>query len=473
MSKRTRQPRPQASPTVDSFQNFATRTGLGTPNTNSASTYGFSPISRDRVKLEFTYRSSWIAGRAVDTVAEDMTREGVELLGEIEPEQQEELETEATRLKLWPALCDTIRWSRLYGGALGVLLIDGQDPASPLDLRTIRRGQFKGLLVLDRWMVQPSLMDLVKDMGPDLGMPKFYDVLPATSGLAGARLHYSRVIRLGGEALPYWQRIAENLWGASVLERLWDRLIPFDSATEGAAQLVYKAHLRTYKVKGLREILAVGGAAEKGLRKQMEMVRFYQSNEGMTLMDGEDEFDAHSYSFAGLPDIITQFGQQISGALDIPLIRLFGQAPAGLSGNHDAEIRNYYDSLKEKQEQALRSGVRTMYEVLYRSTYGTEPPKGFDIKFRPLWQMSENESADVATKTTTAVTTAYDAGLISRATALKELRQSSATTGVFTNISDEEITEAENEPPPMPGELTPEEANGTQETPGAGPSTES
>jgi len=32
--------------------------------------------------------------------------------------------------------------------------------------------QFKGLLVLDRWQVAPSLTDLVSDIGPDLGMPK-------------------------------------------------------------------------------------------------------------------------------------------------------------------------------------------------------------------------------------------------------------------------------------------------------------
>jgi hypothetical protein len=35
------------------------------------------------------------------------------------------------------------------------------------------RPHFKGLLVLDRWMVEPSLNNLVSDPGPDLGLPKF------------------------------------------------------------------------------------------------------------------------------------------------------------------------------------------------------------------------------------------------------------------------------------------------------------
>ena len=55
--------------------------------------------------------------------------------------------------------------------------------------------------------------------------------------------------------------------GMSVVERIWDRLTAFDSATVGAAQLVYKAHLRTYSVEKLRELIALGGPAFEALLK--------------------------------------------------------------------------------------------------------------------------------------------------------------------------------------------------------------
>lgn len=446
------QRRPQGSPTVDSFQNLATRTGLGAPNINAESQYAFSPVSRNRVQMEYAYRSSWIAGQAVDTVAEDMTREGVEIKGDIEPDQMEEIERQASVLRLWDAICENVKWARLYGGSIAVMLIDGQDVSTPLVLDTVAKGQFKGLLVLDRWVVTPTLHDVITTLGPEMGRPRYYDVVADAAGMQSMRIHHSRVLRMDGVDLPYWQRIAENGWGQSVLERLWDRLIPFDSATEGAAQLVYKAHLRTYKVKGLREIIATGGKVFEGLVKQIELVRQYQSNEGLTLMDAEDEFEAHTYTFSGLTDVLLQFAQQLSGALSIPLIRLFGQAPAGLSGNHDGEIRNYYDSVKEQQEKKLRTGVRVVYDVLYRSTFGKPPPKNFDIDFRPLWQMNDEQKANVAVQVTSAVTAAHDAGVIDRATALKELRQSGQKTGVFTNVTDEQIKEAEDEPPPLPGE---------------------
>lgn len=468
MSRRNKQRRPSpanatATKTSDSFQNLVARVGYQTANQNSASQYGFSPVTRDRVQMEFVYRSSWIAGQAVDTFAQDMTREGVEIKGDLEPDQIELLQRSADRLRLWDAICDTIKWARLYGGCLAVLLIDGQKSETPLRLDTVTEGQFKGLLVLDRWVVQPTLTQLVQELGPEMGKPVFYDVIADSNGLPSQRIHHSRVIRIDGVDLPYWQRIAENGWGQSILERLWDRLIAYDSATQGAAQLIYKAHLRTYKVEGLREILSIGGKAEQGLMKQIEMIRLYQSNEGLTLMDAKDDFEAHQYAFSGLSDMLLQFGEQISGATGIPLTRLLGQSPAGLSSTGESDIRNYYDNVAQEQERRLRTGIGKLYNVLYRSVFGNEPPENFDFDFNPLWQLDDEQKADIATKVATAVVGASDAGLIDRATALKELRQSSRVTSVFTNITDEDIKEAENEPPPVFGEEPPD-----VETPNAG-----
>jgi hypothetical protein len=48
----------------------------------------------------------------------------------------------------------------------------------------------------------------------------------------------------------------------------------------------------------------------------------------MTLMDKSDDFQTHSYSFAGIADVILRFAEQVSGATGIPLVRLFGQSPS-------------------------------------------------------------------------------------------------------------------------------------------------
>lgn len=445
--------------TSDSFVNFGARLGLGAGSQQDGSHYAFNYTSRNRINLEAAYRSNWVIGLAVDVKAEDMTRAGITIADEaLDPEDIAALDDEIEQLGISTSLCDTGKWARLYGGAIAVLLVDGQDMATPLNLDSIGEGQFKGLAVLDRWQIQPTLNNLVTEFGPNLGKPKFYDVTPGAEMLIGQRIHHSRVIRMDGLKLPWYQKMAENGWGQSIVERLYDRIIAFDSTTAGVAQLVYKAHLRTYKIEGLRGVVATGGPALQGLIAQMEFVRQYQTNEGVTIMDAADEFETHSYTFAGLDDVLLQFGQQISGATQIPLVRLFGQSPAGLNSTGESDLRTYYDGVAKDQDRDLRPGWRTVLNCVHRSRLGRAPSKNLTFTFNSLWQMTDTEKAAHADTITKAVTAAEDAGIISQQTALKELRQASKINGVFTHISDDDINAAESEPPdpnetqdPMPG----------------------
>lgn len=431
----------------DSFVNFAARLGYRGGSQQDNSHYQFDYISRNRLQMEAAYRSNWVAGVAVDTVAEDMTRAGVEITSEMDPDDITSLHHAEKRLEIWDSIADAIRWSRLYGGAIAVMLIDGQSLESPLNLDSIGEGQFKGLLVLDRWLVQPTLSDLVTEYGPSLGLPRYYDVVADSMALSRQKIHHSRCIRLEGLRLPYWQRVSENLWGQSVLERIWDRLIAFDSTTEGAAQLVYKAHLRSYKVQDLRDIISQGGPALDGLMQQIELMRQTQTNEGLTLMDANDEFEANSYTFAGLSDMMLQFGQQLSGALQVPMVRLFGQSPAGLSSTGESDLRTYYDNINASQESRLRRALHTLYEIMARSEMGKALPDDFDFSFRSLWQMSDTEKATVAQTVGGTLNQLEQSGNISHVNVLRELRDMSKTTGYFSSITDEQIEEAEAEPP--------------------------
>lgn len=446
---RTTPAKPVAQRTDDSFANFQARLGWGTDNQTSASQYTLTYQSRNRVWLEAAYRGSWIVRAAVDAIPEDMTRAGIEMSG-LDPADTTRLEREMARLANWDQLCDTGKWAQLYGGCLGVMLIDGQDLATPLRIETVGRDQFKGLLVLDRWMVAPPVGELVTELGPDLGKPKFYEVIAATAGLPTGKIHYSRVIRMDGEALPFYQRIAENGWGLSILEPMWDRLIAFDSATVGIGQLVYKAHLRVLQIEKLREILAAGGPAEAALRKQIEFTRYAQTNEGITLLDATDVFNTHQYSFSGLDNVLIQFGHQLCGAIGVPYTRMFGQAPAGLNATGEGDMKQYHEKIKQRQERKLRNPLGRLLAVQARSRLGTALPEDFDFQFRNLQEMSEAEKAEIGAKTTDAVTSAVDANLLTRSGGMKELKASAPNTGMFGTITDEQIAQAEQEEAAMP-----------------------
>jgi uncharacterized protein len=441
-----------AGATMDSFVNLGQKLGVGADNATSTASYGYNPISRNRTLLEWMHRGSWIAGVAVDGVADDMTRAGIEFHTDLPPDVMERLNASATALQVWDKLNETIRWGRLYGGSICVALIDGQDLRSPLRLNTVAAGQFKGLLPLDRWMVDPSLEDLITDYGPSLGLPKYYRVGVNAPALAGQVVHHSRVmLRLEGVQLPHQQRLTENLWGISVLERLYDRMIAFDSATTGAAQLVYKSYLRTLKIEGFRDIVAAGGTSMNGLLAYVDVMRRFQGIEGITLLDATDTFEVQQHSaFSGLDSALNQFGQQLSGALQIPLVRLFGQSPAGLNSTGESDLRMYYDHINQQQNKTLLSGVTTIYRLLAASGE-MDLPNNSEIAFKNLWQLQSKEKADIASSTGATVSKAHEDGLIGRRTALLELRQSSRITGVFSNITDELIDAADDEVAPPGG----------------------
>lgn len=479
-----------AAQTEDGFVNFSSKVGVaargtcGPRNIISKGTYEPNEITRNRLILEFAYRGSWIAGKVIDCPAEDMTREGVSITTNERADKVADIKAEMTRLDIMGAYRECIQWGALYGGCIGVYQIEGQKLASPLKLDTIQKGQFKGISVYDRWQLWPVLTELI-ETGPEAGLPKFYDLvqgqniadpqsLPGyASGEQGARspqgtvrIHHSRLFRLGGHKLPFYQAITEMLWDQSILERMWDRLIAFDDATMNSLQLIAKAHLRMIKFANLRDIMAAGPDARKGLEAQVAWMREQQSNEGMTAIDKDDEFETETFTFTGLPEMLREASQQVSGASNIPLVRLFCQSPSGLNATGDADLRMYYDSIKMRQEAKMRNPLDTTIKILWRSLTGEAAPKDMQFTFNPLWQLTAVDRTTVGKNVTDTILEAHDKGVTSQALTLKELKQASPETGLFTHITDEDIEQAEDEPPPSPNELQPEIEPGQ---PGEGP----
>lgn len=447
----------EATKFLDGYDNFVSRVGLNNENSLSAGIYAFNLVTRNRVQLEAAYRGSWVVGAVIDCFAQDMTRAGIEITTNEAEDDIKDIQSEISKKKIFSSVCETISWGRLYGGALGMFQIDGQDTATPLRIETVGKDQFLGIAVFDRWQLQPDLTSVIK-AGPDIGLPEFYAIVTTASQTAPAaavatgqiRVHHSRVFRYVGIKLPFFQAITEQMWGESILERMWDRLISFDNATMSSASLIDRANLRTVGIKGLREIIASGGKAQKTLEKMFEMMEVLQSNQRMTLLDSEDVFTSTSYSFAGLSDMLLQYGQQLSGACGIPLIRLFGQSPSGLNASGDSDLRMYYDNIHSEQEAKLRAPFDVLLKILWRSVYGKDAPKDLEFNFTALWQMSSIDKSNYGKTMTETVIGAKDAGLTSTVSAMKDLRQMSRETGLFSNITDEEIAEAEDIEPPFP-----------------------
>ena len=449
------EPQPILSRALDAFSNVLARLGAGTPNLLEGTEYSLQRMSRDFNTLNALYRESWIVRRIIDVIPADMLKNWITITSGLDPDVEKRLSLTLRRTQLIDKLKRGMQWGRLYGGALGVMLVkhQGYDLSQPLQLDWIMPGDFAGLLIFDRWNgVNPS-SELIEDISdPDYGYPKYYTVTDPAGG-GSVKIHYSRVARFPGATLPFWEEIAEMQWGASVIESIFDELRKRDNVSWNIAQLTFMANIRVLKMQDLGQLLAAtDNESQAELLRTLEAQNMLLNNMGMQVMDAADGLETHQYTFGGLADCYQQFIMDISGAAEIPVTRLFGRSPSGLNATGESDLQNYYDMIAEKQESYLRPILNKVLPPFIISTLGSLPDD-FDFEFDPVAEPTDKERADLAKCGTDNVVAAYNAGLISQRTALKELKQQSERTGVWTNITDEDIERASDSVEP-PGEMS-------------------
>ena len=459
MSKRKRTlsaPTPQLrrARALDAFTNVLARLGAGTPNLLEGTEYSLQRLSRDFNQLNALYRESWIIRRIIDVIPSDMLKNWITITSGIDPDVEKKLSISLRRTQLIDKLKRGMQWGRLYGGALGVMLVkhQGYNLSQPLRLDWIMPGDFAGLLIFDRWNGANPSNELIEDISdPDYGYPKYYTVTDPAGG-GSVKIHHSRVIRFTGNTLPFWEEIAEMQWGASVVESVFDELKKRDNVSWNIAQLTFMANIRVLKMQDLGQLLAATDSESQAeLLRTLEAQNMLLNNMGMQVMDAADGLETHQYTFGGLADCYQQFIMDISGAAEIPVTKLFGRSPSGLNATGESDLQNYYDMIAEKQEAVLRPILNKVLPPFIISTIGSLP-EDFDFDFDPVAEPSDKERADLAKCGTDNVVAAYNAGLISQRTALQELKQQSERTGVWTNITDEDIERA-SDTVEQPGEM--------------------
>ncbi len=92
--------------------------------------------------------------------------------------------------------------------------------------------------------------------------------------------------------------------------------------------------------------------------------------------------------------MVRTFLQVAAGAADIPVTRLLGQSPAGMSATGESDTRNFYDMICARQEIDLRPQLERLDRLILRSA--SVDPSALTFEFRPLWQMDASASATVA-----------------------------------------------------------------------------
>ncbi len=435
--------------TMDMLLNQAARLGPA-DNLLSQNRYASDRLTENYSLLDSLYRSDWIVNKIINVVPEDMTKNWVDLTCQVNPDQDNELKRQERKTHIKSQVLEGLKWGRLYGGAAGIMVIDGQEDMldQPLDLDMVVPDSFRGLLIADRWNgVYPS-GEIVTDMrDPDFGLPMYYTFgTDQQNFVQGVQVHHSRVLRFTGRTLPYMEKLNECYWGMSEVEHVYEELNKRNTVSANIAQLIFSAHLRILKMEDLGQLLAMGDEqSQRDLYATLHAQNMLMNSMSLQVLSKDDDFQTFDYSFSGLSDIYEQFMMDIAGATEIPATKLFGRAPAGMNATGESDLRNYYDMVKQNQEATLRPILEKLYPVICLSAWGAVPDD-LDFTFKPIRDTSDEERASLIQQTSSAINSVYQSGIISQKTALKELRQSGESLGMWTNITDEDIENAEDQP---------------------------
>lgn len=452
--------------TIDAFQNQMARLGFGQPNLNEGADYPLTRMSQNYNLFTSLYRSSWIVRKIVDVFPSDMVKNWIKFNSSLDPEKISKINSVIRKTKTKEKIKEGLRWARLYGGAAGLILIDGdEDLSEPLDYDTIMLDDYKGLLIFDRWNgIYPDI-ELEDDISDEeYGYPKYYSISlsEANSNLMLSynkqdlvKVHHSRIVRFNGRDLPLWERQAEMFWGESEIEIAFEELKKRDNTSANIASLIFLANIRVLKMNDLGQLLGASTQkAQENLYKVLQAQNQLMSNMGIYVMDKDDDFGSEQYSFGGLNDIYESFMLDIAGACEMPVTKLFGREPAGFNSTGESDLTQYYDTLEEKQETYLQPIIDKLLPIIFMSTLGAIP-EDLDWEFNPCMNVNSKDLADLAQSMASPIFEAFNAGLITKEIALKELKQQNEKTGMWSNITDEDIKNAKNED--NSGEYTNEE----------------
>lgn len=425
---------------TDAFSNPGARTGFGQLNLINTTEYPMTRLTQDWQLLTSLYRSSWIVQRVCSVIPEDaMTDLHIEAPN-LDNESVNRLDKLIQKTKIRRKIIDAMRWARLYGGSAAVIMLDGQDDmADPLRVKDILPGSFRGLFVVDRWSgIYPSLELVSNKASADFGMPRYYEVRDE-NGVIRYRIHHSRVIRFVGVDMPYYEAIAEQQWGTSAIESMFDDLVRRDNVTHNIANLTFKACLSVYEIENLDQIFASASAqAQKRMYSMIEAMSILESNLGVKLVNKGDSVQQLQYGFSGLPEVLDGAMLDVSGSTAIPATRLFGRSPAGMNSTGESDEKNYRSTLEQQRSIHILPAIEKLTPILCMSELG-EIPDGVELKLPALDEMTPSEKADVVDKQTAYLERLFQANVIPADSLLLGVRNAQTEVGITTTITDENI----------------------------------
>lgn len=400
----------------DGYVNLLNKYGTKQDN-SEAYKFEREPVIPD-MQLTGLYEGNGLFSKIIDTPAEEALKHGFDL--NLKSDELNAFVEDALDDLEWEERAATaIKWARLYGGALIVMLIDdGRGLEEPVDWEHIR--SIDELRVYERAIVQPDYASLYQqDYGgkgvgnrvSKFGQPEYYYV----SSIYGSfKVHESRCLVFRNGVLPEQTSNATYLfWGMPEYVRIRRALRETVTAHTDSVKLLERSVQAIYSMKGLASLLTTDDG-ENQVLKRLQLVDTSRGLLNSIAIDSEGEqYDFKTFQFSGVKDVIDATCNMLSALTNIPQTILFGRSPAGMNATGDSDFESYYNFVEKIQRLMLKRNLRTLLDVVFRAGIASgdvaEEPD-YKLEFKPLWSLSDTEQATVdQTKAQTALVKAQTA----------------------------------------------------------------
>jgi uncharacterized protein len=432
----------------DAVQN--PQTGLGMVGYDPTVQLRYTPTHfLSQCEAENAFLNSFIIGRFIELPAQQMAREWRthSIEGGTSP-LIDAIQTEEWNLNVKATWTEAQMWGDLYGGAVIVMGIDGQDLAEPLDVDTVQQGQLSSLTVVDRWQLTPATEYILDPLAPNFRYPEYYEV--AGTGFI-QRIHASRCIRFDGCRLPRLAWLRNGRWHGSTIQRVLDTIIGFEASVHSASKAMQEGSVDVYAIEGLYERLSEK-EGQAIIRNRVKIAADLKSIYRAILIDKHDSLMRQPIDVRGYDTLLEKHQNIVCGATEMPATVLFGRSPAGMNSTGESDFRNWYDTLSMKQEFKWRPLLNQFDEVLVRSALGYMPEE-YSFDFVPLWQMDALERSKVDLNKAQARQIYLDKGAMLPETVAEDLVAEGFSVSM-TRDDVEEIEKVGAPLPPPPGGVT-------------------
>lgn len=406
----------------DGIQSLATSLG----QRSAAREFVGSRRLSDR-KLEDLYANSWIIQKYIDGGVSDMTRMNREISTPMDTAQTKALESAYRRLGAFAAREEVLTWASLFGDAMVMAVTDNDNTEQPLDIDNEKIVRF---IVLDK-----TAYDFDKTREDDItsanfGKPRMYRV---NVGSQDFLVHNSRVVRIeAGKRSIKSKNGTQGKYGRSDVQGIYQPLINYLATATNISDIVDQSKVDVLSIEGFNRGIASG--RESDFEAVAIAMRSIQSSTDALLLDSTTTYDRKEMTFAGLVEILKAQRDDLAGACNRPLTRLFGQSASGFASGAE-DNQNYYETIASLQESRLRPVDEfidkfVLREIGFSQTY-------LEFTYPSIELSNETENAAILSTTVSALSTALQDGVIDEAQYATELRNK----GLVTSITDESIKE--------------------------------